>query len=783
MTPSLTAATIAPSDLVYQGAFRLPEGSNGSDWEYSGYGMTYYADGDPSGPADGYPGSIFAIGHDQQQYVSEISIPVPVISPSKDLNELNTASTLQGFQDIRGGMFEYLEIPRADLQVLPPQGSQTTAKLHFCWGQHFQDFEPSHGWAELDLSNPNPAGPWHFDGYTNYVTNDYLFDIPQEWAAANTPGQLLASGRFRDGLWGGRGPTLFAYGPWNDGNPPAPDSTLQNITPLLLYGIQEPGAIEITTSESMAMNGFQEPDEWSGGSWLTAGGDSAVILVGTKALGESWYGFADGTEWPLEIDDDTVYPEVPDWPYDDRGWWSEDIQAQIIFFDPADLAAVANGTLESYEPQPYASLNIDPYLFDPGYEHERKKRYLVGAASFDRSNGFLYVFERRADEDKSLVHVWKVSATGPAVSVTPSTYDFGNVDIGSGSTATTVTVSNDGSADLVLGTLSLGGPDATRFTLQNDNCSGQTLPPAGTATVQIIFSPLSAGSKTATLFIPITAPDSQTLEVVLSGTGAAIATGDLVTNDLWIRSVIETEERGPIEAVWQLGGDAGTSRGDRVIWGYFYANPDDVTWGSRDNPDLYVKIWFDAGGRLDVNFFHVSVPDIEVYSDYIYDGTVDEQGTTTLSTRYIRQFYEDGQSNAESQDEDGNPPAGFSPSSNPTGYTSINDLRIGAMINTEERGPIEAIWQPGGQGSTDRGDEVVWGYFYASPSDVDWGSRDNPDLYVKIWFDAGGRIDVNFFHVSVPDIEVYSDYPGDGTYDQAGTTIMENRYIRHEYQR
>ena len=40
-----------------------------------------------------------------------------------------------------------------------------------------------------------------------------------------------------------------------------------------------------------------------------------------------------------------------------------------------------------------------------------------------------------------------------------------------------------------------------------------------------------------------------------------------------------------------------------------------------------------------------------------------------------------------------------------------------------------------------------------------------------------GRVDVNFFHVSVPDIEVYSDLPDDATYDQKGTTIMDNRYI------
>ena len=73
--------------------------------------------------------------------------------------------------------------------------------------------------------------------------------------------------------------------------------------------------------------------------------------------------------------------------------------------------------------------------------------------------------------------------------------------------------------------------------------------------------------------------------------------------------------------------------------------------------------------------------------------------------------------------------------------------------------------------------------FYASPNDVTWGSENNPDLFMKIWFDVSGRVDVNFFHVSVPDIEVYSDLPDESNYDQKGTTIMDNRYIRHEYLR
>jgi len=40
---------------------------------------------------------------------------------------------------------------------------------------------------------------------------------------------------------------------------------------------------------------------------------------------------------------------------------------------------------------------------------------------------------------------------------------------------------------------------------------------------------------------------------------------------------------------------------------------------------------------------------------------------------------------------------------------------------------------------------------------------------------------VNFFHVSVPDIEVYSDCAVSKIYDNKGTTILNDRYIRHEY--
>lgn len=120
----------------------------------------------------------------------------------------------------------------------------------------------------------------------------------------------------------------------------------------------------------------------------------------------------------------------------------------------------------------------------------------------------------------------------------------------------------------------------------------------------------------------------------------AHASGQSVTDDLWIRAVINTLEKGPVEAVWKKGGSDTTEAGHHVIWGYFYADPENVSWGSPNNPDLYVKIWFDMSGRIDVNFFHVSVPDIEVCSDYPHDGICDQSGTVTMDNRYIRQEYQ-----------------------------------------------------------------------------------------------------------------------------------------------
>ncbi len=382
---------IWPEDLAYLGAFRLPEVPD-EGWAYSGAAMAYYPDGDPNGPDDGFPGSLFATGHDWYQHVSEISIPVPVISASHDVAALNVATTLQPLQDIRGDMFDEMELPRVGLAYLPPQGEQTTGKLYFAWAAHMGEGEthPSHGWCELDLSHPQSAGPWRIGEYWNYVTGDYLVPIPAEWADRYTPGMTLATGRYRAGGQGAQGPSLLAIAPWREGNPPAPGSTLPAV-PLLLYG-------NAYDEGSPRLNDYHHSDEWSGAAWLTAGDRSAVIFVGTKGTGDNWYGCADGTVW------EEPYPD--DCPDGERGWWSTGFVGQILFYDPADLAAVAQGRMGTGDPQPYAVMAIDDYLY---HVDQEQMWYHVGEAAFDRARGLLYVMEPFADGDKPIVHVWRVS--------------------------------------------------------------------------------------------------------------------------------------------------------------------------------------------------------------------------------------------------------------------------------------------------------------------------------------------------------------------------------------
>jgi hypothetical protein len=247
-------------------------------------------------------------------------------------------------------------------------------------------------------------------------------------------GRYLATGRFRDGGQGGMGPVLLAYRPWLAGGSAPSSGTHLAETTLLLYE-----NVYNTSDFVRNMNGYQHADEWEGGAWMTTpSGKSAVLFAGTKSTGtKHWYGYINplGPEYPCVdahvtdfvtcrmADGSSCPPEDFAGCCDEeqgtcvtyRGWWSSRWDAQLILYDPADLARVAAGEIESWEPQPYASLDIDEHLYldppawdlqDLGWDVQR--RYRIGAAAYDRNSGLLYVLELYADGAKPVVHVWRV---------------------------------------------------------------------------------------------------------------------------------------------------------------------------------------------------------------------------------------------------------------------------------------------------------------------------------------------------------------------------------------
>ena len=75
-----------------------------------------------------------------------------------------------------------------------------------------------------------------------------------------------------------------------------------------------------------------------------------------------------------------------------------------------------------------------------------------------------------------------------------------------------------GSENIVLGTLTIEGTDASQFYLDID-CSGQTIVPATFCGVQFSFHPTSEGVKNASLVIPSSVVSQGTLTVPLKGKG------------------------------------------------------------------------------------------------------------------------------------------------------------------------------------------------------------------------------------------------------------------------
>jgi hypothetical protein len=96
--------------------------------------------------------------------------------------------------------------------------------------------------------------------------------------------------------------------------------------------------------------------------------------------------------------------------------------------------------------------------------------------------------------------------------------DFGSVVVGDTSSIETVTVTNDGTLPLLIG--SVVAPSAPF--IMSDSCSNGSLGPGNDCTVDLQFIPATEGSFSGTLSIPSNDPDTPLAVVSVSGIGTAV---------------------------------------------------------------------------------------------------------------------------------------------------------------------------------------------------------------------------------------------------------------------
>ena len=95
-----------------------------------------------------------------------------------------------------------------------------------------------------------------------------------------------------------------------------------------------------------------------------------------------------------------------------KGYHATSYEALFLFYDPADLASVAAGSLNAYDPIPYAVYRPTTELFNVD------NSYRFGGMAYDRTNQKLYFTEYFVDDARPVVHVYQVIASS-AVSLLP----------------------------------------------------------------------------------------------------------------------------------------------------------------------------------------------------------------------------------------------------------------------------------------------------------------------------------------------------------------------------
>ena len=144
------------------------------------------------------------------------------------------------------------------------------------------------------------------------------------------------------------------------------------------------------------------------------------------------------------------------------------------------------------------------------------------------------------------------TGTAPAATLSAPSLGFGNQILNTASPFQTETVTNSGTASLIVASAIIGGSNAADFAKATDSCTGATIAPSSTCLVGVKFMPSALGGRSATLSISDNASDSPQV-ASLSGTGTDPVLGLSAPGLSFGDQVINTTSPSQTETITNTG--------------------------------------------------------------------------------------------------------------------------------------------------------------------------------------------------------------------------------------
>ena len=396
-----TESLIYGTSLSYLGAFALPLGNYGtSDFTYGGNGLTFYRD-----PSTGMA-TLFLEGHSPGQ-VAQVAIPSQFVK-SQNWSALPQASVIQPFTNITQNTISQID-----------PGNQT--------GNYIYGMLPYNGRLILGASNTysdtqtlsqavlssTSFSSATFSGWYKFsslapprAVGGTMIMIPPEW-------QSLLGGPALAGEFGlsvvsttSFGPTATVFNPDDVGKlNPIPGTTL------LFYPETNPacGAVHCEDTQNDV---FNLAIEYAGMAFPV--GSRSILFITMQGTGPYCYGYgvkdasqattfnSDGSIKTAVYGADGVTLNCYD-PifFGDKGPHAYPYQDQILAYDANDLLAVKSGSMQTWQPKPYAIIPLT----------DMPPTWGIKGATYDSETGDLYIASAYGDYPRIDVYHINVSTS------------------------------------------------------------------------------------------------------------------------------------------------------------------------------------------------------------------------------------------------------------------------------------------------------------------------------------------------------------------------------------